>query len=530
MSSFIRKTGQLVQNLISLGQNRDSLSSTAGRAGMTPHWSPKPFIYQINTRVWLTTLSRRYKRPITLDNIPEAVIDEIASYHVDAVWMMGVWIRSKAVRDSALNYMHEYRPVLNDLTEADVIGSAYAIGAYEVAPESGGRRGLAIFRAQLARRGIRLILDYVPNHVATDHPATVQRPELFVRADANVNTHNPGMFYPTKDQWGREIHIAHGRDPHFPSWIDTAQLNAFCPEMRAWTRDTLLDIAEQCDGVRCDMAMLLTNEVFERTWGWAVEETAPEQDFWPEIIPAVREKHPDFLFMAEVYWNMDFMLQQQGFNYTYDKVLYDRLFEANIDALRTHLSADIRFLRHTVHFIENHDEPRAASSYGIEKSYALAPLICTVPGAVLLHDGQFVGRKVKLPVQINRQPDEHLDNHLLAYYKRVLAEATHPVYALGEWQLFDVHHNTALAYGYRHGEDHRLIVVNPHGHNAHVTVDLGPWGKHWRATDALTGMHVKTDSGQLKFNVPRHRALMLHLVPQAEKVKRGQPQQTAEPV
>lgn len=514
MDSILTKALNTVRRLFATGEQTAQKPKP-----MTAHWNSKPFIYQINTRVWLTTLSQRFKQPITLANIPDSVIDELAAYHIDAVWMMGVWTRSKAVRDSALNYMHEYKPVLPDLTEADVIGSAYAIGAYEVDPAAGGRDGLATLRQQLARRGIKLILDYVPNHVATDHPATVNHLELFVHTNAETNARYRGMFYPVKDRHGHTHYIAHGRDPYFPSWIDTAQLNAFHPAMREWTRHTLLDIAEQCDGVRCDMAMLLTNEVFVRTWGAHVKERAPEVDFWPSIIPTIRQKHPNFLFMAEVYWNMDFMLQQQGFNYTYDKTLYDRLFEAEVDELRTHLLADIRFLRHTVHFLENHDEPRAASAYGVEKSHALAPLICTVPGAVLLHDGQFEARRVKLPVQINRQPNEPLDLKLHAFYKRVLAEATHPVYTDGEWHLFTPIGAPVLAYGYRRDDEYRLVVVNLHGHDTQATIDLTAWGTHWSATDALSGLRAVTNSGQLTLHVARYTALMLHLTPQAERGK-----------
>ena len=78
-------------------------------------------------------------------------------------------------------------------------------------------------------------------------------------------------------------------------------------------------IATMCDGVRCDMAMLILPDVFERTWG-----RRPEP-FWPRTIERVRKAAPSFLFMAEVYWDLEWELQQQGFNYTYDKRLYDRL-------------------------------------------------------------------------------------------------------------------------------------------------------------------------------------------------------------
>ncbi len=61
--------------------------------------------------------------------------------------------------------------------------------------------------------------------------------------------------------------LAHGRDPYFPPWPDVVQLDAFSPVMRAATADVLGGIAGQCDGIRCDMAMLMINRIFGTTWG-----------------------------------------------------------------------------------------------------------------------------------------------------------------------------------------------------------------------------------------------------------------------
>lgn len=462
----------------------------------------KPFIYQINTRVWLTEISKRHHQEITLQNVPDAVIDELASFPFTHVWMMGIWTRSEGVRSSAMNYKHEYLPVLPDLKDDDVIGSAYAIGEYEVDPAAGGRSGLAKFRAQLARHGIKLILDYVPNHLAYDHPDIARKPELFIRATAREAKQKQGMFFPTRDMWGRELYVAHGRDPYFPSWIDTAQLNAFSPAMRQYTIEKLLDIASQCDGVRCDMAMLLMNEIFNRTWGWAVEEPMPEKDFWVEIIPAIREQHPEFLFIAEVYWNLDYELQQQGFDFTYDKVLYDRMHNADVNEMRHHLLADVNFLSRTVHFIENHDEPRAASVFGVEKSMPAVAMAATVPGAVLLHDGQFVGRKVKLPVQINRQPEEDHHPDLMAYYRKLLREVTAPIYSDGEWRVLHAYDAPVLAYGYHLRDDYRVMVVNMSNQDYHAVIDLTPWGYEFIGRDIMSSARSHTENGYMPTYVP----------------------------
>ena len=161
----------------------------------------KPYIYEINTRVWLTNLSRRYDKTTTLHTVPDADLDEIASYGVNTVWMMGAWERSPAARRSALNYLHEYRPALPDLTEADVTGSPYAIYRYEIDPDMGGRRGMAAFRRRLADRGLSLMLDFVPNHMATDSPWITHYPGFFVQATPRRSTRRgwlpPYSFLPS---------------------------------------------------------------------------------------------------------------------------------------------------------------------------------------------------------------------------------------------------------------------------------------------------------------------------------------------
>jgi hypothetical protein len=450
---------------------------------MTAPWPKKPFLYEINTWVWLNSLTDFYKRPITLADIPDPTLNWLSSLHIDAVWLMGIWQRSAAACESARNYMHEYRPVLPDLTPDDVIGSAYAIGDYRVDDRLGGREGLAHLRARLAERGIRLILDFVPNHVACDHPWALTRPDAMICASAEDAARHPGLFYPATNGDGDPLYVAHGRDPHFPPWIDTAQVNAFSPAYRHLAVETLRDIAAQCDGVRCDMAMLMTNTVFNGTWGqWAGP--MPAADFWPEVIAPVKADYPGFLFMAEVYWGMEFTMLQQGFDYTYDKVLYDRVMAGYVSHVRDHLRGPLTWQERQVHFIENHDEPRAASSLGIERSRPAAVLIATLPGATLLHDGQFTGRTIKLPVQIARQPGETPFVALEQFYQTLLKETRAPVYQHGRWQMFAVNsahdfgvdrHGALLAYGWRHDHDARLIVVNLTGLWAQGAIDLEDW-------------------------------------------------------
>jgi hypothetical protein len=431
-------------------------------------WRTNTKIYQINTWVWLNTLSAQTGRPIHLGTVPDAEIARLATLGFDAIWLMGVWHRSPATRSSALQYKHEYRDALPDITDEDIVGSAYSIGAYEVEGALGGRAGLAKFRARMRQHGVRLILDFVPNHTSADHPWLASQPDAYVTAPTDAGAHPPDGFFRATRAGGQPYFVAHGRDPYFPPWIDTAQLNAFSPAYRALATETLLDIASQCDGVRCDMAMLLMNEVFQRVWGWRVG-PAPKTEYWLDVIPRIRAEHPEFFFMAEVYWGLEGALQAQGFDYTYDKSLYDHLVHGDIEAVRSRLGDPPARQAHGLRFIENHDEPRAAVAFGgIERTRPAAVLIGTLPGAVLYHDGQFIARRAKLPVQIRRQPLEKRNRALEVFYTRLLAEISEPVYREGEWQLLESQGAyvqcdrcaSLLVYRWRSADDYRVVAVN----------------------------------------------------------------------
>jgi hypothetical protein len=444
-------------------------------------WQAHPIVYEINTLVWLNTLSQRYNRPITLANIPDAEIAELASYQIQAVWLMGIWHRGEKCRASALNYVHEYRVVLPDVTKDDVVGSAYAIGGYTLDASMGGKDGLQAFRQQLAQHNIKIILDWVPNHVGLDHPWLTEHPEYFIQGTPELLKADPGNFFSVKAKDGTKVVIAHGRDPYFPGWIDTAQLNIFHEGLRQAVINTLVEMATLCDGIRCDMAMLMINDVFHQTWGWRGIEPLP-QSYWTQVIENVRHTNRDFLFIAEVYWGLEYALHLEGFDYTYDKTLYDRALEGNVDGIYSHLSASQAFLKKNIRFIENHDEPRAASSFGTDCSRPVATLICTLPGAVLLHDGQFVGRRAKLPVQITRQPHETEYTSLYRFYMALLNEASDDIYRDGQWTLFHrsachgcFGHQNIIAYGWQLRDDYRLIILNLSGVWSQATLDLSPW-------------------------------------------------------
>jgi len=161
----------------------------------------------------------------------------------------------------------------------------------------------------------------------------------------------------------------------------------------------------------------------------------PAGEYWPELIGAVRAAHPGFLCMAEAYWDLEWQLQQQGFDFCYDKKLYDRMEHGPAEDVRLHLCAERAYQEGMVRFIENHDEPRAAATFPDRKGRAAALAILTLPGARLLHEGQFEGRQVRLPVFLGRRPAEPVDHDLAAYYQNLLQETGRNLFRNGDWCL-----------------------------------------------------------------------------------------------
>jgi len=390
-----------------------------------------PSLYQVNTRVWLTDLARVLGRPATLDDIPDAELDRMAAMGFDWVWMLSVWQTGAAgqrVSRANAEWRREFEATLPDLREEDIGGSGFAITGYTVHAALGGDAALARLRQRLRRLGLRLMLDFVPNHTALDHPWAADHPEFYVQGTEADLTQAPQNYTEVRRTQGTSV-LAHGRDPYFPGWPDTLQLDYGNPATQEAMINELLKIAGQCDGVRCDMAMLVLPEVFERTWG----RRAPP--FWPEATRRVREKMSGFRFMAEVYWDLEWTMQQQGFDYAYDKRLYDRLREGHARPVREHLGAGLDYQIRLARFLENHDEPRAATAFAADVHKAAAIVTFLSPGLRFFHQGQLEGRTRRISPHLVRAPQEPVDEALQEFYRRLLAVLRNPVVRDGQWSL-----------------------------------------------------------------------------------------------
>lgn len=488
-----------------------------------------PLLYQINTRCWLQDLSSHHQRDVNLATVPDSEFAFWQKCGFTHVWLMGVWTTGAHAREIALNHpdlRREYDRVLPGWTDADVAGSPYSIADYAVPQALGGDAGLKKFRARLNGMGIKLILDFVPNHLGLDHPWVKEQPDLFVQSSKPVD----GTFeVQTSDgpRW-----IAHGKDPYFAPWTDVAQLDYRRPATRVAMEKLLGTIAARCDGVRCDMAMLLLNEIFTRTWTHLpAAQPAPQGEFWPEAIAGIKRAQPGFLFLAEVYWGLESELQSLGFDYTYDKALYDDLiWQHAAEVQRKLLGAPEEYVTRSIHFLENHDEPRVAEKLSPAENHAAALVILGLPGMRFLHEGQLTGARIKIPVQLGRRPVEPESAEIKAGYEKLLAALVKSYVGRGAGQILTPHpawdgnqtaQNFIVVQWPGNGLEFDLGVVNLAMHRSQCYAPLSVPGlteRHWTLRDWLSSERYERVGSDLA-----QQGLYLDLPAQGAQIFRFKP-------
>ena len=427
-----------------------------------------PKLYEINTRVWI----KQFEKGTTLSKIPPSVFDNLSEIGIDILWPLGIWQTSPRLIEQCCfspELTFAYSKSLKDWKKEDVIGSPFAIDDYDVNPVLGNLEELKALHDTLNKKGIKLILDFVPNHFSAASRLIKTNPGIFLPADDELFVKDPYTFFKTYDCNNRVF--CHGRDPLFPAWTDTIQVNYFSPEAREFMINRLLMLTEVCDGVRCDMAMLQLNNVFQNTWIGVLSRCnlgKPGEEFWKIAIESVKHKRPDFIFVAEAYWNLEWELQQLGFDFTYDKKLTDRLSSGKIQSVKGHLNADKEFQNKSVRFLENHDESRAIIKLGRKQSLAAAVLISTIRGMKLYYDGQFEGKKIKLPVQLGREPEEKVSEPVKEFYLKLLSITKSEIFRSGECKMLEPSPaapdnyscENLLAWQWKLGNESRLVIIN----------------------------------------------------------------------
>jgi hypothetical protein len=464
----------------------------------------------INTRLWLDELSKNYDRPITVGEIPDAELDKIVGKY-DSLWFMGIYTPSEASKNHAKKWADQYKYAIPDIDpEKDVVASPFAIPEYTPNPKiANGWEEWDAFVDKLHSKGENVFLDFVPNHIALDHPWVEEHPEYFIHGTEQQQRDMPGLYHTVIANDGKLYHYAHGKDPNYPEWADTLQLNYAHPQVQQAMQKQLLDLVEHADGVRCDMAMLLNPDTFLRTWGRNYNDDGEwtgmdhlsndekmyisQTEFWPTAIAAAKEKaktvgKKDFLFAAEAYWDMEKL--GKYFDYIYGKDLYDHLRklakgEANEspDNLKAHLwylMHAVREGRHwrDVNFTENHDEERAVKVFGEEPSKAAAAITAFIPDAIfLLNQGQENGSRIRPPMQIGRFPEEPSDERFVDFYDRLLTLKNTRLFQEGEWNLAELTWNNQdiIAQQVKAFEsvDTPENIIYLHEHSAEKTLAMG---------------------------------------------------------
>lgn len=465
---------------------------------------PNPHLYEINTWAWLETLSTRLHGSIELADVPDSEWDALAQRGFDIVWLMGVWQRSPEALRLALadpGNAPLYSKALPGWTPKDVIASPYSVAAYVPDPRIGSWRDLDLVRDKLHKRGVALFLDFVGNHTALDHPWTREHPEFYVQATKEQFSKGPDAFRAIDSPTGAHF-IALARDPYFPPWRDTAQLNHFSPAMRAAQIGELRTIAQHCDGVRCDMAMLHLSDIFARIWDPFLGDAKPmPREFWADVHAQV----PQLILLAEAYWGTEQRLLDLGFSFAYDKTFYDSIRDINAPAVHSAFSAPLAYQSRLARFLENHDEHRAVEVFGKDRIVSVGTLMGAVPGLRFYHQGELEGSSTYLPITLRMAAPRPPDPVVSQFFEKILRISDEDVFHHGAWSTLSVTPDcddtcgNLIACEWRSEKSWKVIAVNLAGcpSQGRVHFDRPLSAAEYVFHDQLNDVRYVRDAGEL---------------------------------
>ena len=427
-----------------------------------------PTLLQLSARPWLYQLTEEKGKTIkSFKQIPDEVFDEIKARGFDFLWVMGVWdVGTYGYKHdrSTQSLVDNFKKLLDDYTEEDAIGSPYAITDYICNPElcPGGDDDLKWLREKLNGMGIKLMLDFVPNHSALDSPWINDNINYYIRAPKDTQSPDPAKYFTNG--------IAYGNMQWSSPWTDVGQLNYWNSETRELMQKKLLKVAEYADGIRCDMAYIILNEPFSKAWetelnSWGY--SRPDKEFWGDAIRNVKAKFPNTIFLAEVYGDYFKNLIAEGFDYTYDKELLDKFKSGHLDNLRGWISYMSEWNQHQCRFLENHDDNRAVEAFGgsVTKSLAAALGTYTLPGMRFFFQDQWYGYTNKLDVHLRRSRKEGKSSEAMAFYDKFIPIINDETFKNGDWTNLAVTGNDAwrlMAWKWSNSStgEKRLVVVD----------------------------------------------------------------------
>ena len=469
-------------------------------------------LYELNTRTWKSTRDGDGIVHVGgFNRIAMSDLKAIKSSGFNSLWLMGIWEIGPKVRAISKRY------------GADFAGSPFAISDYRISEELGTEQEFKQLVDRAHESGLSVIVDFVPNHMGLDSDWLNEHPEYFIHRvldaaeeklpDSELEVRYAGHFVyrtPSYPEAGtrvpKTIMVSYGKDPYFYPWIDTAQLDYANPGLRRKMIDVLSRWAKIVDGVRCDMAMLVLREQVkihrhpEMSWEnfnrWMPEE------FWSEAIRVVKRVNPQFSFMAETYWAMEGYLQHLGFDYTYNKPLYEAICNAFHNGNAEGLMNFVRmlgtdFLKKGVHFLENHDEERAMNALGEERQRAAAALLFTLPGIALIHQGQLEGKRERLPVQrVVPLAQEQENASLAGFYRQLLQTTALPVFREGRLNVLYSNNSSFIAFARILNDTKAMVIINTSNHYQKGIIFVAPGlrlkaGGPYRLDDLFYGLKSK---------------------------------------
>ena len=412
-------------------------------------------LLEISTRPYLYFLSVKYKTSINkLSLIPKEELDFLKDMRFNFIWFMGVWNNGKEGRNFDKvdeSRIKTYNKNLPNWTNEDVIGSPYSIYSYDPSPEIGTFEDLKWLKEELNKRDIKLILDFVPNHSSMDAPELKSNPEYYIRKGRLktkiklTDSHEKYIYnnakivkIPKEEKYDNNG-FAYGRGlgcKH--AWKDVRQYDYSNKKLWLFQLENLIKIAKYCDGIRCDVAWLIINDIFKRCFKTINNDI--NEEFWSFAISEIKKLYPNIIFIAEVFgkkWISDYLLKC-GFNFVYDITPFDILNKNNTNEfVERNKTIDDNYLFHSLHYTENHDLITVIENFegNIKKANLATAIISFLPGIKMYNFGQLFGWKNTLCVQLRRILSYNINEDVLKFYKNLFHILKLDVFKNGKFHI-----------------------------------------------------------------------------------------------
>ncbi len=474
-------------------------------------WMPRVVMLAKNVFVWLNQLSKKYQRDIyRLDHIPDEELDRLASWNINALWLIGLWERSAASKK-----------IKQFCGNPEAAPSAYSLYDYVIAEQLGGEQAFENLKYRCAKRHIRLSSDMVPNHTGLFSKWILERPDYFIQApnspypsytftgpDLSDDSHyqiriedkyyaktDAAVVFQLIDNWSGQIrYIYHGNDGTNMPWNDTAQLNLLLPEVRESLIQTIMHVARKTPIIRFDAAMTLAKKHFSRLWypqpghGGAIPSRSDyalsyeafnkvfPEEFWREVVDRINTEMPHTLLLAEAFWLMEgYFVRSLGMHRVYNSAFMHMFMKEENDKYRDLITNTLEFnpeiLKRYVNFMSNPDEETAVNQFGKgDKYFGVAVMMITLPGLPMFAHGQIEGYTEKYGMEYYKAYyNEFADESLVQRHEEELFPLMQKRYLFGQVSNFELYdfidefgnvNENIFAFSNMSGNERTLVLYN----------------------------------------------------------------------